>query len=509
MAFKTQMINRRVLAGVMALALMATAIVAIRDSGARAQPTGDHWPATGCDYADPEYPASGFADVEPGAFYATAVDWAKASNITTGTGAGSFAPLSAVTRAQMAAFLWRMVCTPTGAPDPGFDDVPAGQYYTQAVAWLGATGITTGTGPKAYSPGEVVTRAQMAAFLWRLAGQPTGSPSSGFDDVAAGQYYTDAVNWLKANGITTGVSETQYAPGAAVSRSQMVTFLYRFALRTLFVGVWNLDGNGQLSIYPGPADEQLAIGVLDQCSPNPCNQGTGTASVRTDHTAAMDLTDTDLVERSYSLLLNDGGTELTATVEHTYPDDDPRRVNCTTSRYRRAPAKGDLTTQDYDCDGVPVDVDNCPGAVEGINSFTANPDQGDRDSDGTGDLCDTTSVRITSASLAGDMLPIGGGPTDYKLGKERGVDAPTTLTIQTWIQQGDARRAAGSQVINCASPSCISGGALTVSNSSTGKGKLVPGPAVVQFQLKEVDDILHEVERAVELLALPAAAEEG
>ena len=54
----------------------------------------------------------------------------------------------------------------------GFADVPPGRFYSRAVDWLLHRGITAGTAPGRFSPEDVVTRAQMAAFLWRLAGSP-------------------------------------------------------------------------------------------------------------------------------------------------------------------------------------------------------------------------------------------------------------------------------------------------------------------------------------------------
>ena len=53
-----------------------------------------------------------------------------------------------------------------------FLDVPTGSYYADAVAWMLNSGITTGTSTTTYSPNDIVTRAQMAAFLWRAAGEP-------------------------------------------------------------------------------------------------------------------------------------------------------------------------------------------------------------------------------------------------------------------------------------------------------------------------------------------------
>jgi subtilisin len=122
------------------------------------------------------YPDHGFRDVPRGSWYDLPVRWLAAEGITQGMGGpGLFSPSVEVTRAQMAAFLWRAAGSPTGYPDHGFRDVPRGSWYDLPVRWLAAEGITQGMGgPGLFSPSVEVTRAQMAAFLWRAAGEPRG-----------------------------------------------------------------------------------------------------------------------------------------------------------------------------------------------------------------------------------------------------------------------------------------------------------------------------------------------
>lgn len=170
-----------------------------------------------------------FFDVPNNAYYTTAVGWLAATGITTGTGVGTFSPNDNVSRGQMATFLHRYRGEPGGSPAAGFSDVAAGRYYSDAVDWLAAQGITTGVGGNRFAPDDVVTRGQMATFLWRLEGKPGGSPAAGFSDVSAGAFYADAVDWLLYRGITTGVGGNRFAPNDPVSRGQMATFLWRLA----------------------------------------------------------------------------------------------------------------------------------------------------------------------------------------------------------------------------------------------------------------------------------------
>jgi uncharacterized protein (DUF1501 family) len=170
-----------------------------------------------------------FFDVPNNAYYTSAVAWLAAAGITTGTGVGQFSPDDFVTRGQMATFLFRYRNSPAGSAAAGFADVPAGRYYSDAVDWLFAEGITTGVGLGRFAPDDIVTRGQMATFLWRLEGSPTGSPGAGFVDVSGGSFYSDAVDWLLYRGITTGVGGNRFAPNDRVTRAQMATFLWRLA----------------------------------------------------------------------------------------------------------------------------------------------------------------------------------------------------------------------------------------------------------------------------------------
>ena len=116
-------------------------------------------------------------------------------------------------------------------PPHGFPDVSKSSYIEHPVRWLKAESITDGYGNTGtYAPDRTVTRAQMAAFLWRMVGEPTGYPHHGFPDVPSGSYYADAVRWLKAEGITDGYGNTgTYAPDRTVTRAQMAAFLHRLA----------------------------------------------------------------------------------------------------------------------------------------------------------------------------------------------------------------------------------------------------------------------------------------
>ena len=183
-------------------------------------------PATGDDPTPP--PKTTFVDVPSTAYYAAAVDWAVANDITKGTDATHFSPTADCTRAQMVTFLWRALGSeaPKSSYNP-FSDVRPGAYYYDAVLWAVENNITSGTSKTTFSPNDKVTRAQTVTFLWRMEGEPNASSRNPFVDVKTTDYYYKAVLWAVENGITNGMDATHFGPKNNCTRAQIVTFLWR------------------------------------------------------------------------------------------------------------------------------------------------------------------------------------------------------------------------------------------------------------------------------------------
>jgi len=109
-----------------------------------------------------------------------------------------------------------------------FTDVKEGAYYVDAVNWAVDKKVTSGKTETTFAPNDSCTRAQAVTFLWRAAGSPAPrSRTMPFTDVPVGSYYYDAVLWAVENGITKGTSETMFSPDATCSRAQIVAFLWR------------------------------------------------------------------------------------------------------------------------------------------------------------------------------------------------------------------------------------------------------------------------------------------
>ena len=114
------------------------------------------------------------------------------------------------------------------APLP-FPDVTEGDWFYDAVRYAYETGLMDGVEDSLFAPNSETTRAQLVTILYRLAGEPEPGGDSGFSDVAAGTWYTDAVAWAAQNGIVNGVSDTEFAPGEDITREQLAAILYRYA----------------------------------------------------------------------------------------------------------------------------------------------------------------------------------------------------------------------------------------------------------------------------------------
>lgn len=175
-----------------------------------------------------ETKTSNFRDVSAEDFYHDAVVWAKENGITGGITADTFGPNASCTRAQMITFLWRVAGSPTPqSTKTDFVDLDVNGYYYQAVLWGSEQGIVKGTSRTTFSPNQAVTRGQMVSFLWRKAGTPTASSRVTFADVPEDSYYANAIAWAAENGITKGTGNNTFSPDADCTRGQIVTFLYR------------------------------------------------------------------------------------------------------------------------------------------------------------------------------------------------------------------------------------------------------------------------------------------
>lgn len=110
-----------------------------------------------------------------------------------------------------------------------FDDVKESDYFSDAVDWAFARGITGGVSDRLFAPNENCTRAQLVTFLWRTAGKPVVNFQMNFKDVDESAYYTEAVRWANSVGIVYGYGNETFGSNDPVTREQIAAILYRFA----------------------------------------------------------------------------------------------------------------------------------------------------------------------------------------------------------------------------------------------------------------------------------------
>lgn len=144
----------------------------------------------------------------------------------------------------------------TEAPVSGlpFGDVKSADWFYNDVKYVYEKGMMAGTAADVFAPNATTTRAMIVTILYRLEGSPAVTGTSAFADVPAGQWYTDAVNWAAANQIVKGTSATTFAPNASITREQMAAILYRYAQYkgydvTKKADLSGYSDNGQVSAY--------------------------------------------------------------------------------------------------------------------------------------------------------------------------------------------------------------------------------------------------------------------
>ena len=174
--------------------------------------------------AAPAGAVAGYGDVAESSWYTNPVQWSVDNAITDIAGA-CFAPDTPVSRGETAVWIYNMENQPNAGEPHSFTDVTDASQ-DDAISWMANTGITTGTSPTTFAPDDTLRRAQVAAFLHRLADEPSAPPHSFVDVVASWQQ--DPVSWMSHTGITTGTSPTTFAPEDTLTRAQLITFLYRY-----------------------------------------------------------------------------------------------------------------------------------------------------------------------------------------------------------------------------------------------------------------------------------------
>ena len=171
-----------------------------------------------------------FEDVADTDWFYTPVLWAVENNITSGVDATHFGPYNTCTRAQVVTFLYAAAGRPdvTATEEP-FEDVSASDWFYTPVLWAVENGITSGVDATHFGPNNTCTRAAVVTFLYAMEGRPEITAKSEFADVADTDWFAKPVIWAKENGVTGGISATEFGPMNDCNRAAVVTFLNKVA----------------------------------------------------------------------------------------------------------------------------------------------------------------------------------------------------------------------------------------------------------------------------------------
>lgn len=139
-----------------------------------------------------------------------------------------------------------------------FTDVAAGDWYYDAVAYVCGEGLFNGTDDTSFSPNTVMSRAMLVTVLHRMAGAPAGGENQ-FTDVEPNSWYGPAVSWAAAQGIVNGVGGDRFDPNGQVTREQIATILHRYAQKSGSV----TGANGDLGQFTdGAAVSDFAVEAM-------------------------------------------------------------------------------------------------------------------------------------------------------------------------------------------------------------------------------------------------------
>lgn len=162
-------------------------------------------------------------------WYHEAIDFAVANGLMNGVADTKFDPEGAMTRAMVVMVLYREAGEPAVTAPSTFTDVAAKDWYANAVAWAQENKVVEGVAADKFAPNDNVTREQLVTILWRYAGKPEAKADlSKFEDVdSISGYALGAMNWAVKTGILVGDSGN-LKPTANTTRAEFATMIMRF-----------------------------------------------------------------------------------------------------------------------------------------------------------------------------------------------------------------------------------------------------------------------------------------
>ena len=133
--------------------------------------------------------------------------------------------------------------TPLGSAP--FTDVADDAWYKEAVDYVYANGLMSGTSATTFAPNMLLSRAMIAQVVHNLEDNPAAAEQGVFTDVAAGAWYANAVDWAAGEEIVSGYGNGKFGPEDNITREQMALILYGYAQ---YKG-YDVSASGELSSF--------------------------------------------------------------------------------------------------------------------------------------------------------------------------------------------------------------------------------------------------------------------
>ena len=177
-----------------------------------------------------------YRDIEEGAWYTNSVEYVVKNKLMVGISSTSFGPQTKLTRAMIAQILYRMGDDPPLAEyDSKFSDVNVGAWYYNAVNWATNKGVMAGYGGGKFGPEDYLTREQLATVLYRYSGETETNINLPFKDVDKIHSWAEIpISWAVNNGIISGYGNRTVGPRNYCTRAEVATMIKNYCEKVGF-----------------------------------------------------------------------------------------------------------------------------------------------------------------------------------------------------------------------------------------------------------------------------------
>ncbi|MDD6254548.1 MAG: S-layer homology domain-containing protein [Eubacteriales bacterium] len=176
-----------------------------------------------------------FGDVHKSDWFYNAVKKSFENKVMNGTGADRFEPSAALSRGMFISILYNLEGRPAADKSAGFGDVSSDKYYASAVNWAAANKVVSGTGDNKFSPEQSITREQMASMLYRYAQYKNTAGSSAADlsiftdGSSVSTWAQDAMSWAVAGRIISGTGNNMLNPQGTATRAEAAQIVSNYS----------------------------------------------------------------------------------------------------------------------------------------------------------------------------------------------------------------------------------------------------------------------------------------